>query len=137
MSLRVMVIDDDEIVQIAMQRAIEVSNNDITLLAEYDGEKAIQALKKLTDPELVHMILLDLNMPLMNGFEFLDELNKYTTLKKIIVFILSTSANPKDIDKAYEYDVAGYLIKEQQGVCYEKTVKLLESYQDTVMLPYK
>ncbi len=63
---------------------------------------------KLCQP---HVILLDWNMPSMNGREFLAELRRDDALKSAVVFVMTTSDHHLDIDAAYEYNVAGYIVK--------------------------
>jgi len=57
------------------------------------------------------IILLDINMPKMNGIEFLKKLRADPDLKSICVFVLSTSDQDRDIVHAHEYNVAGYIVK--------------------------
>lgn len=56
-------------------------------------------------------VLLDLNMPRMNGFEFLGEVRKDPAISHTPVFVMTTSDRPKDIHAAYQFNIAGYLVK--------------------------
>jgi len=57
------------------------------------------------------LIMLDLNMPRMGGIEFLEELRSDPLLRRILVFVMTTSAAPEDRMKAYDMNVAGYMLK--------------------------
>ena len=79
-----------------------------------DGQEALDILRgkggktKLKKP---YMVLLDLNMPRMNGHEFLAELRKDKELQATSVFVLTTSDREQDVKEAYEHNVAGYIVK--------------------------
>ena len=73
----------------------------------------VQALKFLQESEdwLPHLIISDLNMPRLNGFELLEELKKDSRLKAIPVVVLSTSSDPRDVRKSYELSANSYVTK--------------------------
>ncbi|MGB0732896.1 MAG: response regulator, partial [Pontibacterium sp.] len=81
------------------------------------------------------IVLLDLNMPRMNGFEFLEELRADQQLKRTIVFVLTTSNDDTDRARAYENAIAGYMVKSQVGPQFKKLTQLINSYQQTVSFP--
>jgi DNA-binding NarL/FixJ family response regulator len=81
------------------------------------------------------VILLDLNMPVMNGLEFLGELREDPALRDATVFILTTSQAESDIAEGYRRNVAGYMIKSNVGDSFMEAVKLIESYWRVVELP--
>ena len=72
------------------------------------------------------LILLDLNMPLMNGIQFLEQLRSDESLKDSIVFVLTTSNDERDKMAAYEYNVAGYLVKSRVAVLIIRVLLLRE-----------
>jgi CheY-like chemotaxis protein len=82
-----------------------------------------------------YLILLDLNMPRMNGIAFLDELRKDAVLKRSIVFALSGSSEEHDRAAAYDRRVAGYLVKASQGLDYRALRELLEVYYNAIEFP--
>ncbi len=94
-----------------------------------DGVEAMDYLRKKGDfasrgtPD---MILLDLNMPRMNGFEVLAELKKDPELKTIPVVILSISQNPDDIKRVNELNANSYIVKPMNIEDYIKVVRKLE-----------
>ncbi len=80
----------------------------------HNGEEALINLKSIIKAEekLPDIILLDLNMPIMDGWQFLDEFTKIKTEKKITIYIITSSVDPMDIEKAKEYNnVNNYIVK--------------------------
>ncbi len=82
-----------------------------------------------------YIIVLDLNMPLMNGLEFLAVLRSEEALRSAVVFILTTSSAERDLEAAYAFNVAGYLIKDNLGPGMANMADLLHSYANSVVLP--
>jgi CheY-like chemotaxis protein len=80
------------------------------------------------------IILLDLNMPRLNGLEFLDVLREDPELKSAIVFVLTQSTRREDIEAAYDRQVAGYLVKSNLGDDYSLLPQLLVTYCRLVAL---
>ncbi len=103
-----------------------------------DGVEALEIMRgqhdslRLTKPCIV---LLDLNMPRMDGFTFLDELRKDSDLHKTVVFVLTTSKDDVDRSRAYERYIAGYIVKENTGVNLNSLIQTLENYWRLVDLP--
>jgi CheY-like chemotaxis protein len=81
------------------------------------------------------LILLDLNMPRMDGIEFLKELRKDEELKKSIVFIMTTSDADEDKVKAYNLGVAGYILKSNPANAFLEATALLDTYWRVVEFP--
>lgn len=108
------IIDDDDIlvmvVKLLMQRNPLYGDSQ----EFYNGEPAIEHLQKAisTNAALPDVILLDLNMPLMDGWQFLEVFVKLPFHKEIPVFIVTSSIDPADIAKAEKYkEVKGYIMK--------------------------
>ncbi len=70
----------------------------------------VRDASKITSPDR-YVILLDINMPRMNGYEFLNELRSHDALKTATVFVFTTSASQSDIDRAYKHLANGYIVK--------------------------
>jgi CheY-like chemotaxis protein len=109
-------IDDDEIFQFILFNAIKGINPSINIQHFTDGEKGIDYLKNNLNEvdNLPDIVLLDINMPFMNGWEFLKEFNllKSSINKEIIIYLLTSSDNPDDIKKAKKIkSLSGYLVK--------------------------
>lgn len=83
-----------------------------------------------------YLILLDLNMPRMNGFEFLEAIRNDPRHKDSVIFVLTTSDADTDRSRAYHEQVAGYMIKSQVGPQFTRLATLLNDYGKTVSLPH-
>ncbi len=108
------IIDDEEINQFIIKTIIKNLNCEINILTYTNGEKALESLKKsaVNNEDLPDIILLDINMPVLDGWQFLDEF--VTIIPKIVnkmaIYILSSSEAPDDINKAKTYkEITGYL----------------------------
>ncbi len=108
------IIDDDEVI-LYLTRLL---NKDLTFCKQMasftSSEKALNSLKEAIDNnlQLPSLILIDLNMPVMNGWTFLDELSQLEAGKNIPVFIFSSSINQDDFNKAKMYPIVkDYIIK--------------------------
>ncbi|HKJ49301.1 MAG TPA: response regulator [Christiangramia sp.] len=107
--LNVLFIEDDEIEVMKLHRTLNSQGINHIINEAQDGEEAIKFLRTTT--KLPDLILLDLNMPKMNGIEFLKILKDDKVLKYIPTIILTTSNNRKDVLECYKVGIAGYMIK--------------------------
>lgn len=110
MSLKydLLLVEDDEVDIMSIEKSIKNASFIDKMHIAKNGLEGLEALKKITSPVIV---LLDLKMPVMNGFEFLEELRKNEKLKNTPVIVLTSSELDIDIEKAYSYNVAGYITK--------------------------
>src|SRR5690606_5812988 len=109
----VLLVEDDEVDVMGVRRAFRQSHLENNIVVASDG---IEALAMLHDPEAVprpYMVLLDLNMPRMNGIEFLERTRKDPMLQSSIIFVLTTSRDQEDKEKVYRHNPAGYIVKER------------------------
>ncbi|GAI29311.1 unnamed protein product, partial [marine sediment metagenome] len=104
------------------------------LIRKIDGEDALNYLKDANNLEPC-IILLDLNMPRMNGFEFLKIAKADTTLRKIPVVVLTTSDADESIVESYDLGVAGYIVKPVNYKQFVEAVKTLVMYWTLSRLP--
>jgi len=102
-----------------------------------DGVEALAMLRQRTPTPLQrpYIVLLDLKMPRMGGLQFLKELRSDDTLRRTVVFVLSTSNSEEDRRQAYDAGVAGYLSKNQSGGDFGRVLQMLRYYLDIVDLP--
>jgi two-component system, chemotaxis family, chemotaxis protein CheY len=124
------IIDDDQVYQLVMKKTIEHTGLIKSVLQFYDGEQALVFFKANQEAigELPELILLDINMPTMNGWEFLDEFIKldFKNKYKSTIFIVSSSSVHEDMDKAKQYSiVSGYHVKPITKTTFEEMVRTI------------
>ncbi|RYE53802.1 MAG: response regulator [Sphingobacteriales bacterium] len=131
-----LVVEDDDIDASALKRALQKLKLLNPLYRAKDGLEAIELLRA-GDIPAPYIILLDLNMPRMNGLEFLEELRSDPQLTHSIVFVLTTSKSDEDIIAAYREHVAGYLLKQRMDNDFLQVVSLLNHYWRIIELPHE
>ena len=122
--LKILLIEDDEIERMKFSKVASKLGNHSIEEAE-NGEKALEILDQI---ELPSLIILDLNMPKINGAEFLKILKSNPSLQYIPIVVMSTSNNHNDIKKCYEIGVSGYMIKPLHYEDYQKKITNLIQY---------
>ena len=110
-SLNILLVDDDSVDVMNVQRALKKNNSPSRVWVATNGIEALDMLRSNVIPEERRLILLDLNMPRMNGIEFLRALRLDPTLASSSVVVLTTSREESDRDAVYELHAAGYLLK--------------------------
>ena len=111
----ILLVDDDELDVISVQRSLKKLDEDYELHTAYNGIEALDILNGKDDSaemnQLPDVILLDLNMPKMNGIEFLKVLRADERLKNIKVFVMTSSGEEADRRATEQLGISGYLIK--------------------------
>lgn len=133
--LNILLVEDDEVDVLTVKRAFDKNHITNPLFVASDG---VEALDKLRDSELPkgrRLVLLDLNMPRMNGIEFLRELRKDPELALTPVVVLTTSNDDQDKVEAYNLNVAGYLLKPVTFTNFCDVMVTLNKYWSLVELP--
>jgi CheY-like chemotaxis protein len=131
-------VEDDDICLMMLNRMFKKAEIANPISVAHDGIEALESLRGTNGrPRLPRpfLILLDLNMPRMDGIEFLKELRKDEELKKSIVFIMTTSDADEDKVKAYNLGVAGYILKSNPANAFLEAATLLETYCRIVEFP--
>lgn len=133
-----LIVDDDVVSVMAIKRALKKLKIVNPIEVAKDGKEALTILRgkdgsnQITPP---YLVTLDLNMPRMNGFEFLDEVRSDPQLQRAVIFVLSTSDAPKDVAAAYANNIAGYIVKDDLGDSFVKALDMIDSYSKIVELP--
>ena len=114
--LNILLVEDDEVDVMTVKRAFKKGNITSSLYIAGNGLEALAMLRGTPEqpspiPPERRIILLDLNMPKMNGLEFLHELRADAMIKSIPVVVLTTSNEERDRVEAYDLNVAGYMLK--------------------------
>ncbi len=128
-----LLIEDDEIDIMNVKRAFKRNNFQNPLYQAANGAEALAMLKnEKSDVPVLPLdnliILLDLNMPRMNGIEFLQQMRAEPSLRRIPVVVLTTSSEKQDRLEAYNFNVAGYIIKPMIFKNFVETMEILNKY---------
>lgn len=124
--LKVLLIEDDTIEVMKMHRALSTLEEKHTIVEASNGEVALSILQQ--NNTLPDIILLDLNMPKINGIEFLTILKNDERLKYIPTIILTTSNNQRDLLSCYNLGIAGYVLKPLKYEEYVQKIARVFSY---------
>lgn len=137
MPVTLFVVDDDEIDRETILRSVEERGLKNPVRMARDGEEALEILKR-HDGELItspYLILLDLNMPRMNGIELLQNIRQDPDLHRSVVFVLTTSNADTDRMAAYDLNIAGYILKAKAGLEFERVIELVDQFERNVEFP--
>lgn len=129
-----LLIEDDDIDAMSITREFKKMHISNSIVRANDGLEGLELLRNGTVPS-PYIILLDLQMPRLNGLEFLEEIRKDTKLAQSTIFVLTTSKSDEDITASYKKNIAGYFIKGQVGEGFLDIVKMLQGYWKIVHLP--
>jgi len=132
---RILVVDDDEIDVMALERAFRELGLAERLEVAVDGEAALVSLLEGAATGEPVLVLLDLNMPRMSGFELLERRAADPALEATTVLVMTTSSRRQDIERAYGLGIAGYLVKSTRRGFSRAVAELVERYLDLVTLP--
>jgi len=130
----IMIVEDDNIDAITIKRAlkeIKVSNK---IIHKVNGEDALEYLTD-SNNEMPCVILLDLNMPRMNGLEFLEKRKAIDPLKIIPVVVLTTSKEEEDKLSSFQFGIAGYMIKPVDYLQFINVIRTIDLYWTLSELP--
>lgn len=130
-AISILMIEDDEVDVMAFQRAIDKANIENKVYYAANGLEGLAYLRGEEGKPKVQqpcVVLLDLNMPKMNGFEFLEVLRADKDIQDTAVFVLTTSNLDKDKVHAEQLSVAGYLVKSELGESFLPVIEKLSAY---------
>ncbi|MCW8889765.1 MAG: response regulator [Sedimenticola sp.] len=131
----ILLIEDDEVDAMGVERALRKNKILNKLYRARDGIEALELLRTPGGVDHPYIILLDLNMPRMNGLELLEELRRDPKLTESVVFVLTTSKDDEDRTAAYKNHVAGYILKKNVGDGFMELIDMLDRYWRLVELP--
>lgn len=133
--LNILLVEDDEVDVMNVRRAFERNNVSNPLFVAGNGLEALEILRGNVLPKERRLILLDLNMPKMNGIEFLEALRADPDLASLPVVVLTTSNDDQDKIDAYNFNVAGYLLKPVTFSNFCERMATLNKYWTLVEMP--
>lgn len=134
-TLNILLVEDDEVDVMNIRRAFEKGKVLNPLFVAGDGVEALEILRGATMPSERRLVLLDLNVPRMNGIEFLREVRSDPALRSLSVIVLTTSKEEKDKVEAYSLNVAGYLLKPVTLANFVQVMAAIDHYWALVELP--
>lgn len=111
MKRNILLVEDDELDVISVQRTLKKLDVDYTLYTAFNGKEALALLNDRMHPVIPDVILLDLNLPKMNGLEFLKALRSEERFREVKVFVMTTSSETNDRNLAEQLHISGYIIK--------------------------
>jgi CheY-like chemotaxis protein len=136
--LNILLVEDDELDVMNVERAFKKNNVVNPLYVAGNGVEALEMLRGGRQPAVPRdrrLILLDLNMPKMGGIEFLKELRADPDLRATTVVVLTTSDEERDKVKAYDLNVAGYILKPVTLAAFVEIMATLNKYWSVNELP--
>lgn len=133
--LNVVLVEDDEVDVMNVQRAFDKASIHAPVFRAGDGVEALDLLRDPVLPLERRLVLLDLNLPRMNGIEFLQELRADEQLRRTTVVVLTTSNDEGDKEAAFAMNVAGYLLKPVTFASFVDLMSALDRYWTQAEMP--
>jgi CheY-like chemotaxis protein len=136
--VNVLLVEDDEVDVMNVQRAFRRNRIENPLYIAHNGLDALTMLRGVDStavPSHRRLVLLDINMPKMNGLEFLQELRQDEALKSTPVVVLTTSDADQDRLEAYRLNVAGYILKPVTFATFAEVMAALNQYWTLCEIP--
>jgi CheY-like chemotaxis protein len=136
--LNILLVEDDDGDAKAVQRAFRKTTVANPIIRAVDGIEALDIMRGANGkakPSSPYLLLVDLNMPRMNGIQLIKALRDDEILRHSVVFVLSTSKRDEDKMAAYDLNVAGYILKGTAGRDFLSLVNLMDCYRRIVELP--
>jgi CheY-like chemotaxis protein len=132
----ILLVEDNQVDVQGVKRAFAKQRIANPIRVAEDGVQALELLRDEVEPfPRPYLILLDLNMPRMNGIEFLQAIRSDPKLNRSIVFVLTTSSREEDKVESYDFNVAGYIVKSEVGSEFIHLIGLLDHYWRVVEFP--
>ncbi len=131
----ILLVEDDKIDALTIQRALKELSISNQIIAVTNGEEALDYLN-VNQTDLPCIILLDLNMPKMNGIEFLQARYKLDQIRSIPVVVLTTSLDDQDRLETFKLGIAGYMLKPVDYKQFVEVVRTIDLYWTLSALPF-
>lgn len=130
--VNILLVEDDDIDVRAFLRTFERLKIANPVTVAKDGVEGWEKLQTLGRP---YLIVMDINMPRMNGLELLRKIREDERFHDSIVFVLTTSTDEQDKFDAYNLNVAGYMLKSDMGTSFNRAISMVENFWKVVELP--
>lgn len=122
----ILLVEDDMVDAIAVKRALKDVQIENELVTVTNGEEALDYLEDVD--EMPCLVLLDLNMPKMNGLEFLDHVKQEDRYRSIPIIVFTTSKEEQDRLKSFELGIAGYMVKPIDHPQFVEIMRVINNY---------
>lgn len=130
-----LLVEDDDVDALGVERALRKLKIINPVQRAKNGVEGLKLMRELEAESHPFIVLLDLNMPLMNGLEMLDEIRSDKNISQSVVFVLTTSKTDEDKVAAYKKNVAGYIVKSQVADGFLKVIEMIDHFWRVVELP--
>jgi CheY-like chemotaxis protein len=137
-TLTILLVDDDKVDVMAVKRSFRELKIANPIIEAHNGIEAFEYLRGQNGRQKVpspYLVLLDLNMPRMGGAEFLHKLRRDQALRSTLVFVMTTSGAEEDRTRAYDMNIAGYVLKHRPGQSFLEAISMLEHYWRVIEFP--
>ncbi len=131
----VLLVEDDVVDAMIVKRCFKELKIPNELIVAVNGRVAFDILLESKQTPNPCIVLLDINMPIMNGLEFLEKFKNHQYLLQIPVVMLTSSIEEKDIQQCYQMGIAGYMVKSIDYEHFVKSIGLLNNYWSMSELP--
>jgi CheY-like chemotaxis protein len=136
--LNILLVEDDDGDAKALERAFQKAKIANPMRRALDGIEALEIFRGVNAQTRLprpNILLVDLNMPRMNGIQLLEAIRADEDLRQSIVFVLTTSKRDEDKTAAYDFNVAGYIVNATAGQDFLNLVGLMDCYRRIVEMP--
>ncbi len=127
-TLNILLVEDDEVDVMTVKRAFLKAKITNPIFVAQNGVEALELLRSESVPPGRRVVLLDLNMPRMNGIEMLREIRSDEHLKGLTVIIMTTSTDERDRVEAFQLNVSGYIVKPVTFHAFAQAMAMLNKY---------
>jgi CheY-like chemotaxis protein len=137
-TITILLVDDDKVDAIAVRRSFQQLQITNPMTVALNGIEALEYLRGENGREKIappYLILLDLHMPSMGGIEFLGELRRDPLLRQSVVIVMTASSAEEDRVRAYDKNVAGYVMKHRAGESFLEAITMLGDYWRIIEFP--
>ncbi|MCS0628240.1 response regulator [Telluria mixta] len=129
----ILLLEDDHVDVLTTRRALKEIHVDNPLVVCENGEQGLAWLRDAADPPC--LVLLDLNMPVMNGIEFLEQVKRDEQLRRIPMVVLTTSEEMEDKVRSFDLGIAGYMAKSLDYRRFVEAMRSIDAYWTTSEQP--
>ncbi len=136
--MNILLVEDSDLDAMILERTLKRMELPASIVRARDGVEALEILEGELPNALTgqpFFILLDINMPRMNGHDFLSALRSKEAISDRLVFMFTTSDNPADISLAYKQNVSGYFVKPQGSSELRKVLTSLHTFWQACIPP--